>query len=119
MLLFNPSDQLIAFLTLCVTVLLPVLVGLVTKASTSSALKAVLLAVLSAITGVASALIQANEDDLSVDLYPLALSAVSVFVIAVAIHYGLWKPTLVTAAAQNSLNRDKTGYTTMNDGTVH
>lgn len=100
MLWFAPSDQLVAFLTLCVTVLLPVLVGLVTKASTSSGTKAVLLAVLSAITGVASALIQANDAGRDVDLYPLALSAVSVFVVAVASHYGLWKPTLVSAKAQ-------------------
>lgn len=98
--LFNPSDQLVAFLTLLVTVLLPVLVGLVTKAATSGGVKAVLLAVLSAVTGVASALIQANDADVSVDLYPLALAAVSVFVIAVATHYGLWKPTLVSAKVQ-------------------
>lgn len=106
MTLFNPSDQLVAFLTLCVTVLLPVLVGLVTKVSTSSAVKAVLLALLSAVTGVASALIQANDADRAVDLYPLALSAVSVFVVAVATHYGLWKPTAVSAKAQNSLVTD-------------
>lgn len=106
MFLFSPGDELVAFLTLCVTVLLPVLVGLVTKVSTSGATKAVLLALLSAVTGVASALIQANENDVSVDLYRLLLSAVSVFVVAVAVHYGLWKPTTVTAKAQNSLVTD-------------
>lgn len=106
MVLFNPSNELVAFLTLLVTVLLPVLVGLVTKVSTSSSVKALLLAALSAVTGVASALIQANEAGRSVDLYPLALSAVSVFVVAVATHYGLWKPTYVTAAAQNRLVTD-------------
>lgn len=107
MIWFTPSDQLVAFLTLCVTVLLPVLVGLVTKQSTSSGIKAVLLAILSAITGVASALIQANNADVSVDLYPLAISAVSVFVIAVAAHYGLWKPTSVSEKAQGSVVVDK------------
>jgi hypothetical protein len=106
MTLFNPSDQLVAFLTLCVTVLLPVLVGLVTKASTSGSVKAVLLAALSAVTGVSSALIQANDSGQGVDLYPLALSAVSVFVVAVATHYGLWKPTEVSAAAQSALVKD-------------
>lgn len=106
MTLFNPSDELVAFLTLLVTVLLPVMVGLVTKASTSSSVKAVLLAVLSAVTGVASALIQANDAGKSVDLYPLALSAVSVFVVAVATHYGLWKPTEVSATAQSMLVKD-------------
>lgn len=106
MIFFSPNDQLVAFLTLLVTVLLPVLVGLVTKVSTSGAVKAVLLAVLSAVTGVASALIQANDAGKSVDLYPLALSAVSVFVVAVATHYGLWKPTQVSAAAQNTLIKD-------------
>lgn len=106
MVLFNPSNELVAFLTLLVTVLLPVMVGLVTKVSTSSSVKALLLAVLSAVTGVASALIQANEAGRSVDLYPLVLSAVSVFVVAVATHYGLWKPTEVSAAAQNRLVTD-------------
>lgn len=100
MIWFDPSDQLVAALTLLVTVLLPVLVGLVTKATTSPGAKAVLLAVLSAITGVASALIQAEG---AVDLYPLALNAISVFVIAVATYYGLWKPTTVAAKAQASL----------------
>ena len=84
MILFNPSNELVAFLTLLVTVLLPVLVGLVTKVSTSGTVKALWLAGLSAVTGVASALIQANEAGTSVDLYPLALAAVSVFVVAVA-----------------------------------
>ena len=106
MFLFNPSNELVGFLTLCVTVLLPVLVGLVTKVSTSSAAKAIWLAVLSAVTGVAAALIQANDMGVSVDLYPLALSAVSVFVVAVATHYGLWKPTEVSAAVQNVLVKD-------------
>ena len=106
MFLFNPSNELVRFLTLCVTVLLPVLVGLVTKVSTSSAAKAIWLAVLSAVTGVAAALIQANDMGVSVDLYPLALSAVSVFVVAVATHYGLWKPTEVSAAVQNVLVKD-------------
>lgn len=106
MTLFSPSNEFVAFLTLLVTVLLPVLVGLVTKASTSSSVKALLLAGLSAVTGVAGSLIQANEAGRSVDLYPLALSAVSVFVIAVASHFGLWKPTEVSAAAQNALVKD-------------
>lgn len=104
MILFFPNDQFVAFLTLLVTVLLPVVVGLVTKASTSSGVKAVLLAVLAAVTGVASALIQAGDE--GVDLYPLLLSAISVFVIAVASHYGLWKPVGASAAAQNTLVKD-------------
>lgn len=108
MILFNPSDQLVAFLTLCVTVLLPVLVGLVTKASTSSGVKALLLAFLSAVTGIASALIQANNDNVDVDLYRLFLASVSVFVVAVALHYGLWKPTAVSATVQGVLVTDNT-----------
>lgn len=107
MTLWNPDDQTTAFITLVVTVFLPVLVGLVTKASTSSGVKACLLAFLSAVTGVASALIESGTEDVSFDLYPLVLSAVSVFVIAVATHYGLWKPTLVTATAQNTLVTDR------------
>jgi hypothetical protein len=106
MIWFAPSDQLVAFLTLCITVLLPVVVGLVTKASWSGGVKAGLLALLSAVTGVASALIQANDANVSVDLYPLAISAVSVFVVAVASHYGLWKPTLVSDKAQSMLVTD-------------
>lgn len=103
MILFDPSDQLVSFLALAATVFLPILVGLVTKASTSSATKALLLATLSAVTAIVTALIQVEG---SLDLYPVVLSAVEIFVIAVAVHYGLWKSTGVTEAVQGTLVAD-------------
>jgi len=103
MILFSPNDQTVAFISLCVTILLPVLVGLVTKASTSGGFKAILLAALSAVTGIGSVLI---ATDGPVDLYPLFLASVGTFVIAVATYYGLWKPTTVTAKAQSALISD-------------
>ena len=91
---------------LLVSVVLPLLVGLVTKASTSSGVKAVILAVLAAITGVAITWQQANSNGISWDWKTAVIAALISFLVAVGTHFGFWKPTLVTAAAQSSLNKD-------------
>ena len=89
-------------LNLVVTVLLPLLVGLVTKQSWSSAVKAVLLLVLAAITGLGSELLDAATSNSPYDLQVGALAAVQALVVAIAVHFGLWKPIGATEAAQNT-----------------
>lgn len=78
---------------LSVSVILPLLVGLVTKTVTHAGAKAALLALLSAATGllteVGGALSTGQTYDLGVGL----ITALTVFLVGVGLHYGLYKPT--------------------------
>lgn len=80
-----------------VGVLLPLLVGLVTKRVTDANKKAVLLLFLN---GVSAVLIEWLAVDGAFDWPRAALAAIVQFVIGVATHYGLWKPTGATPALQ-------------------
>jgi len=93
----------IQVVSLFVGVILPILVGLVTKKVTSSAWKATLLALLSAVSGVLTEWISHWTGGF--DLGAAVLTWLATFMIAVATHFGFWKPTGVTDAAQNSLNK--------------
>lgn len=81
-------------------VLLPLLVGLVTKTVTSSGLKATLLLGLSVLTSLITEAINAAQWGETYNLSMGLLLAFTTFVTGVAIQYGLWKPTGVTAAVQ-------------------
>lgn len=85
---------------LLVSVILPVIVGLVTKTVTSGGTKAVLLALFAAIDGLGSQALAAHSNNVDYDLGQGLLLAFTAFVVAVAMHFGLWKPTLVSAKAQ-------------------
>ena len=91
--------------TLFVSVLAPLLVGLVTKASTSSRVKALLLALISAIVGVAQGFLAAPPG-VTWDWRVAVVNAVVSFIISVSAHFGLWKPTGATEVAQRSLIKD-------------
>ena len=77
-------------------IVLPILVGLVTKASTSPTIKAWLLAGLSAVAGFLTEFI--NDANFRYD--QAILTAIVTFITGVAFHYGLWRPSGVTARAQ-------------------
>jgi hypothetical protein len=77
---------------------LPVLVGLVTTRVTSSALKAWLLLALSAVGQFVAAVAQPGSFSWKTAVWSALLS----FVISVAIHFGLWKPTGVSDAATDT-----------------
>lgn len=91
----------VAVIQLTTAILLPILVGLVTTRTTSGAIKAWALAglalVSSLLTEMGAAIAAGETYDLGVGL----VGAVPVFAIAVATHYGLWKPTGVSYAAQD------------------
>lgn len=87
-------------LTLAVGTVLPILVGLVTQKVTSSNLKALLLAALSALTGFGSELLAAVQSGAGYDFGTGLVSAFGVFLVAVGMHYGLYKNTGVTDAVQ-------------------
>ena len=86
-----------------VAFILPVLVGLVTTRVTSGGIKAVLLAGLSLLTSLGVELARAITEGEAFDLGIALFAALPAFVISVASHFGLWKPTGVTEGAQSVL----------------
>lgn len=93
----------IMLLQFVLAIVLPLLVGLVTTRETNPGRKAVLLAVLALATSLVTEAFNAASNNETYDLGAGLFAALGTFVISVAMHYGLWKPTSVTAAAQNSL----------------
>lgn len=89
--LYTPDPSTAYWLTLVVTLLLPLLVGVATKVSTPSGVKAVLLLGLSAVTAIGSNLLAVNG---ATDVGPMVTAVLSTFVIAVATRFGLWRATL-------------------------
>jgi len=85
---------------LLISTVLPLLVGLVTKVTTNSGLKAALLAALAAANGLLvefAAALGANEPyNLGTGLV-LALGS---FLVAVGLHYGIYKPTGASETVQ-------------------
>lgn len=90
-----------------VAVILPVVVGLVTKLNASGGLKAVLLAALSLATSIGTEALAAHNAGQSYDLGQALVLGLGTFVIAVATHYGLWKPT-GAATAVGSVGSSRT-----------
>ena len=90
---------LIPVLQLVLGVVLPVLVGLVTTRATSAGRKAVLLAALSVVTSLLTELIAALQSEAVYNLGLALILGLGTFIVAVATHYGLLKPTGVSAAA--------------------
>lgn len=97
--LFQPT--LLGVLTFLVSILLPLGVGLVTTKVTSAAVKAVLLAALAFVTSIVTNWIAAINAGQPFDLWTALLTFGGVFVVAVASHFGVWKPTGVAGAAQD------------------
>jgi hypothetical protein len=98
---FHPT--LLQGLTLLVSVLLPILVGLVTTRVTSPRVKALALLALSLVTSIVSSWILAVQSATSFDLWAALYTFGTVFLIGVASHFGLWRPTGVAAAAASVL----------------
>jgi len=94
------SADIPLLLSLLVATILPILVGLVTKTETSAARKAIFLASIALVAGLASQLLAALQAGIPFDLFAALVQGVGTFAVAVALHYGLWKPTGVAAAAQ-------------------
>jgi hypothetical protein len=101
------APNLGGLLSLVITIVLPILVGLVTRRSTSAGVKATLLLALSAVNAVLSAWLQAENTNAVFEWIPVVYSTAVNFVIAVAVHFGLYKPAGVSDAAQRSLVKDR------------
>jgi hypothetical protein len=105
---FAPSW--IQLLTLLVTVLLPLLVGLVTTSTVAGGTKALLLAALAAATGLGGELLDALTRGQVYDLAAGLSTALTAFLIAVGLHYGLWKPLGLSRRLQLvGAHRDENG----------
>lgn len=89
-------------ITLLISTVLPLLVGLVTKTVTSGAIKAVLLAGLALVTTLLTELGNAIAAGVAYDLGRGLLLAIPVFLVAVGMHFGLWKPVGAASAAQKA-----------------
>jgi small basic protein len=88
----------VQLLTLLVSVILPILVALATNRLSSPGVKAVVLALLAALVGFLSELLDALVDNTAFNLGAAVMSWVTAFIIAVASHYGLLKPTGLTGS---------------------
>jgi hypothetical protein len=89
------------WLGLLVSVVLPVLVGLVTTRVTDAGIKAVLLLALSTATGFMTE--YAGPHDAGYSVGTAAVLALVSFASAVLAHFGFWKPVGVSGKAQDSL----------------
>lgn len=103
------APNLGGLLSLAITIVLPILVGLVTKRSTGAGVKAVLLLVLAAVNAVLSAWLQSVNTAAVFDWIPVVYTTAVNFLIAVAMHFGLWRPTGVADAAQDRVMADPSG----------
>jgi small basic protein len=96
---FNPSW--IQLVSLLVGVFLPLLVGLVTTKVTSGSKKAVLLAVLAFVAAILTELLAALQAGQVFDLAASLYAGIQTLVVAIALHYGVWKPTGASSALQS------------------
>lgn len=94
-----------SLVALLITFVLPLVVGLVTKSSTAASTKAILLLALTALTNVLTQFAGAAEDAGFPWGTTLVTAAVG-FAMAVAVHFGLWKPTGATITVQAALVKD-------------
>jgi len=81
-----------------VNVVLPILVALVTARVAGGTVKALVLLVLSGISGFLISWLDALNGGVPFDMSQAAFTTVLGFMVAVASHFGLWKPTGVTGS---------------------
>jgi hypothetical protein len=89
--------QLLSFI---IGIVLPVLVGAVTRYAASGALRAVLLAALAGTTAVLTEWGRVVAAGDAFVWQASAFAALGTFIVAVSTHFGLWKPTGVSEAVK-------------------
>jgi hypothetical protein len=98
--MFDPSWQ--GVVSLVVAVVLPILVGLLSKASWPGWVRGVLLLFLSAVKSVFESYLGAGD---AFDPSRVIMGAAITFMVAVAAYFGVWRGSGVAVAAQNSFVR--------------
>lgn len=91
---------------LLVSTILPILTGLATTRLASPALKATVLAALAAVTGLLTELLAAVTAGVAYNIGTGLVLALVAFLVATAMHFGLWKPTTVADKAQGLVHTD-------------
>lgn len=81
-----------------VNTLLPILVAVITARLASGAVKALLLLLLSAVSGFLISWLDALNNGVPFDFSQAGFTVVLGFVVAVAAHFGVWKPAGVTGS---------------------
>lgn len=84
-------------------IVLPLLVAIVTRESTNSSVKAVLLAALALVTNLLTGVADALAHHTVYDLGQALILALGTFIVSVAMHYGLFKPTGVSDDLQQKV----------------
>ena len=84
-----------------IAVVLPLLVGLVTTRATSAALKSILLAALTLVTALLTEWGRALADGTTYNVGAALFVALPAFAISVGMHFGIYKPTGLSGAAQD------------------
>lgn len=87
-------------LGMLLSVVFPLIVGLVTKTVTNSGHKALLLAAIAAVSGVVSEALTAVQADQVFNLGMALFVALTSFIAAVGMHFGLYKPLGVSQRLQ-------------------
>lgn len=91
------------WLGLVIGVVLPILVGLVTKVNTNAGVKAVLLLLLSAVNGFLTEYVNAATSSANYDWATALYTWGGSFALAVAVHFGIYKPAKISEAVQKAL----------------
>jgi hypothetical protein len=89
-----------------VGVILPIVVALITSRVADGAVKALVLLALAAVSGYLISWLDATNSGVAFDFSQASFTAVLGFVVAVASHFGLWKPAALTGSGgsiQNAL----------------
>lgn len=87
---------------LLITLVLPLLVGLLTKQSWSGTTKGAVLLGLAAVKTVLEAWLMATNKNVAFDFVPIVYTTLINFVIAVTVHFGLLRKSSLQRKAQNS-----------------
>jgi uncharacterized membrane protein (DUF441 family) len=104
--LYALQPDLGGLLTLAITVLIPILVGFITKRGDPKRLKALILLALTFVSTFLQAWLGALQADVPFNWVVVLYNLVVNFVISVAVQRGLWRPSGVTDTVQDMGNHD-------------
>lgn len=95
-------------LGIVVSVILPIIVGVVTNSAVPPRWKAILLALLSAVTGFGTEVLRALTEHAAYNVGQGLLSALAAFLIAAATYLGFWRPVGLTSSGNGLLSGNRT-----------
>jgi hypothetical protein len=98
---FTPTG--VGILSLILTVLLPLVVAVITTRVTHGGVKFMLLLLVVAIKTTVEAVIANNSDYINFDWIPFLMNITINLAIAIAAHFGIWKPTGAAGFTQSNI----------------